>query len=184
MPKRRICNFAVIATTVVSATVLTILGTTGAAANASAAPDSTGVLCAPQTEFIPRACVQIFGSGTNIASMNGWANNPATSIYTGDSAHIELYYMTSGNFAASNGSDGDGDPELAPSIPVPRGNDGNCAGYTLTANSNSPPCSWDPAQLGENPVVNTGYYCSAIWIFYDPPVEPWLLASYHCAYVH
>ena len=205
MLNRKVRNLAVTAVTIVSATGLSALFAAGASAsvtaaanpghaavtaaasaapNTSATPDSTGFLCAPAVSHLPKACVQVFGSGLNISSMTGWAYNPTTSSYTGYSAHIELYYMTPGNFAASSGSFGDGDPELAPSIPVPNGHGGNCPEYTLKAGANSSPCSWDPAELGVNPVVNKGYYCSAVWVYYAPPVEPWLLASYRCAYVH
>lgn len=211
MLNRRVRNLALTALTFLSATALTALGAAGAsaapvaaanpghaqtaatgaalaapaAAHASAIPDTTNVLCAASGSILPKACVQVFGSGVNISSLNGWAYKPNSPLYTGDSAHIELYYMTPHNFAVSTGSFGGGDPELAPSIPVPNGHGGNCPEYNLQSGANSNPCSWDPAELGENPVVNAGYYCSAVWVYFEPgSAEPWLLASYRCADVH
>lgn len=184
MLKRTVRDLAVSAITIISATMLIALGATGAsaasiaaanpghayvaaktvapatraAANASKTPDSTLPNC--NTRFPRWPCVQVFGNGTFISSMNGWAHNATGIDLSGDSFWNELYYFKS-----------------SPSGPNTPGRVfiRNCAFTSFPINGNSPNCNWAP-----NRNEPTGYYCDALW--------QWILGpnlwGYKCVYVH
>ena len=99
---------------IAAAVILPFIAVTGSA-SASVTPNTTPATC--KTTTTPWACVQVFGNGTDIVQMNGWAHNTTGAQL--DYLHIELY-DTYGVVIK------------------------NCGQFNLAAGANSPNCSWAP----------------------------------------
>lgn len=179
MLNRKIRNLVLTGITIVSAVLLTALGATSAsatttvaatpghadvatataAAAASATPDSTLPNCNTAN---PRwACVQVFGNGTFISSMNGWAHNATGIDLSGDFFWNELYY-DSHDVKPAGGA--------YTYIPIE-----NCSFTSFPINGNSPNCHWAPDR--NEPA---GYYCDALWQSIGGPA----LWNWKCVDVH
>jgi hypothetical protein len=91
MLRRKVRTLAVLAVTIVSATMLVALGTPRASA-------STGDLC--HTGDNPWDCLQVFGTGLQVDGYDGWAYNNSGASEGG--FHIEFYTAPSDEFP--NGS--------------------------------------------------------------------------------
>ena len=138
MLNRKVRNLAVAGLTIVSAAVLPALGATSASA-------STNPKCVDST---PRACVQVFGNGTYVADVNGWAWNTTGAKLS--RLHIELYIQ----FQIARPPGGTNWAFLA-----------DCGQFTLASHRNSADCSYGGS--GGFQTDAHAYVCAAVWQYAD-----------------
>jgi hypothetical protein len=136
MLNRKVRSLAVTALTIVSAAVLTALSATGASA-------STNPRCVAST---PRACVQVFGNGTYVQDVNGWAWNTTRAQI--DDLHIELYIQ----FQSPRPPGGTHWAFLM-----------NCGEFNLPGGRNSANCSYSSSFVTDA----NAYVCAAVWQYAD-----------------
>jgi hypothetical protein len=138
MLNRKVRNLAVAGLTIVSAAVLPALDATTASA-------STNPKCVDST---PRACVQVFGNGTYVADVNGWAWNTTGAKLS--RLHIELYIQ----FQTARPPGGTNWAFLA-----------DCGQFTLAPHRNSADCSYGGSGGFETDAH--AYVCAAVWQYAD-----------------
>jgi hypothetical protein len=139
MLNRKVRNLAVASLTIASAAVLTALGATGASA-------STNPRCVDST---PRACVQVFGNGTYVADVNGWAWNTTGAKF--GKLHIELYIQ----FQIARPPGGTHWAFLT-----------DCRQFSLPSRHNSAICSYGGNSGGFKTDAHS-YVCAAVWQYAD-----------------
>lgn len=103
-----------------------------ASAEASIRPNTSGASCVEST---PWSCTQVYGNGTFIVQMNGWAHN-ASSVTIAD-LYLQLTYIDKSGVLH---------------------NIKKCATFSISPNTNSPNCIWTP-----NHSEPSGDYRTTLW---------------------